>query len=218
MDPRTAMLLDASVGPTILRLALPNVVVMVVQASIGLIETYFVAKLGLDALAGMALVFPLFMLLQMVSAGAMGGGILSAIARALGSGRRDRANELVWYAVAITVALGALTTLAVLLFGPKLYALMGGREGSLAAAVTYSTFAFAGTIPLWMFNSFAAIIRGTGNMLFPAAVTGAGPPSIPSSATLGATLVDGMRRSRKHEYAHLSSSPSLLSGAGLETA
>jgi Na+-driven multidrug efflux pump len=54
MDPRTAMLLEAPVGPTILRLALPNVVVMVVQASIGLIETYFVAKLGLDALAGMA--------------------------------------------------------------------------------------------------------------------------------------------------------------------
>jgi Na+-driven multidrug efflux pump len=94
MDPRTKTLLEAPVGPTILRLALPNVIGMVVQASIGLIETYFVAKLGLDALAGMALVFPLFMLLQMVSAGAMGGGILSAIARALGSGKRDRANEL----------------------------------------------------------------------------------------------------------------------------
>ena len=93
MDPRTRMLLEAPVGSTIVKLALPNVVVMVVQASIGLIETYFVAKLGLDALAGMALVFPLFMLLQMVSAGAMGGGILSAIARALGSGNRDRARE-----------------------------------------------------------------------------------------------------------------------------
>src|ERR1700742_3600172 len=87
MDPRTRMLLEAPVGPTILRLALPNVVVMVVQASIGLIETYFVAKLGLDALAGMALVFPLFMLLQMVSAGAMGGGILSAVAPALSRSR-----------------------------------------------------------------------------------------------------------------------------------
>src|SRR5260370_34323647 len=78
MDPRTKMLLEAPVGPTILRLALPNVVVMVVQASIGLIETYFVAKLGLDALAGMALVFPLFMLLQMVSAARLGRGALSA--------------------------------------------------------------------------------------------------------------------------------------------
>jgi putative MATE family efflux protein len=170
MDPRTKMLLEAPVGPTILRLALPNVVVMVVQASIGLIETYFVAKLGLDALAGMALVFPLFMLLQMVSAGAMGGGILSAIARALGSGNRDRANELVWSAVVITVGLGALTTVAALLYGPKLYALMGGQGGSLAAAATYSALVFAGAIPLWLFNSFAAVIRGTGNMFFPAAV------------------------------------------------
>ena len=121
MDPRTQMLLEAPITRTILRLALPNVAVMVVQASIGLIETYFVAKLGLDALAGIALVFPVFMLLQMVSAGAMGGGILSAVARALGAGRRDRANELVWSAVAITIGLGALTTIAALLFGPKLF-------------------------------------------------------------------------------------------------
>jgi putative MATE family efflux protein len=174
MDPRTKMLLEAPVTRTILRLALPNVAVMVVQASIGLIETYFVAKLGLDALAGMALVFPLFMLLQMVSAGAMGGGILSAVARALGSGNRDRAHELVWSAVAITVALGAATTLLALLFGPKLYALMGGEGGSFKAAVTYSSIVFAGAVPLWLFNSFAAVIRGTGNMFFPAAVVSVG--------------------------------------------
>jgi putative MATE family efflux protein len=174
MDPRTRMLLEAPVTRTIVRLALPNVAVMVVQASIGLIETYFVAKLGLDALAGLALVFPLFMLLQMVSAGAMGGGILSAIARALGSGNRERAHELVWSAIVIAVLLGAATTVLALAFGPKLYALMGGRDGSLAAAATYSTLVFAGAIPLWLFNSFAAVIRGTGNMLFPAAVVSVG--------------------------------------------
>src|SRR6201998_4705655 len=174
MDSRTRLLLEAPALPTILRLALPNVIVMAVQTSIGLIETYFVAKLGLDALAGMALVFPLFMLLQMVSAGAMGGGILTAVARALGSGRKDRANELVWCAVAITIALAALTTAAALLFGPKLYALMGGRDGSLTAAANYSGVVFAGTLPLWLYNSFAAIIRGTGNMFFPAAVVTAG--------------------------------------------
>ncbi|HEY4140852.1 MAG TPA: MATE family efflux transporter [Pseudolabrys sp.] len=174
MDPRTKMLLEAPVTRTIVRLALPNVAVMVVQASIGLIETYFVAKLGLDALAGMALVFPLFMLLQMVSAGAMGGGILSAVARALGAGNNERANELVWSSIAITILLGALTTAGALLFGPKLYAAMGGTGGSLAAAMTYSGIVFAGAVPLWLFNSFAAVIRGTGNMFFPAAVTTVG--------------------------------------------
>ena len=131
MDARTRLLLEGPVSSTILRLSLPNVIVMMVQTSIGLIETYFVAKLGLDALAGMALVFPLYMLLQMVTAGAIGGAILSAVARALGSGHRDRANELVWYAVAVTIVLGALTTVVTLLFAPRLYALMGGRDGSL---------------------------------------------------------------------------------------
>jgi putative MATE family efflux protein len=174
MDKRTLLLLEAPVIPTILRMAVPNVIVMVVQTSIGLIETYFVAKLGLDALAGMALVFPMFMLLAMISAGAMGGGILSAIARALGAGNRERANELVWSAVAITIALGAATTAAALTFGPGLYALMGGRDGSLAAATTYSGIVFAGAIPLWLYNSLAAVIRGTGNMFFPAAVVTAG--------------------------------------------
>src|SRR5882757_6495682 len=86
---RTQLLLHGPIVPTLLALALPNLLIMVAQASTGLIETYFIARLGTDALAGMALVFPVVMLMQMVSAGAMGGGISSAIARALGAGRRD---------------------------------------------------------------------------------------------------------------------------------
>src|SRR6266536_2942623 len=90
-DPRTRHLIEAPITPILLRLAAPNMLVMVVQASVGLIETYFVGKLGTDSLAGVALVFPALMLMQMMSAGAMGGGISSAIARALGAGRRGDA-------------------------------------------------------------------------------------------------------------------------------
>lgn len=174
MDPRTRRLLEGPIVPTLLRLAMPNVVVMVMQASIGLIETYFLARLGLDALAGVALVFPVLMLFQMISAGAMGGGILSAIARALGRGDKDTANVLVWHAVALAVGLGILTMIATLLFGPALYAAMGGRDGSLAAATLYSHLIFSGAVLLWLFNSLAAVIRGTGNMAVPAWVTAIG--------------------------------------------
>jgi putative MATE family efflux protein len=174
MEPRTKALLEAPIGPTLFRLALPTMVVMVVQSSVGLIETYFVAKLGTDALAGITLVFPILMLIQMLSAGAMGGGILSAVARALGSNRRDEANLFVWYAVAIAVACGIVTTVLALGFGGTLYAAMGGRDGSLMAALTYSGIIFAGAIPIWLFNSLAAVIRGTGNVLVPAAVSVAG--------------------------------------------
>ena len=77
LDPRTRLLLEAPIVPTLLRLGAPNVLVMLAQAAVGLIETFFVGKLGTDALAGMALVFPMVMLMQMTSAGAVGGGIAS---------------------------------------------------------------------------------------------------------------------------------------------
>jgi putative MATE family efflux protein len=174
IDPRTRRLLEAPIVPTLLRLAAPNVLVMIAQASVGLIETYFVGKLGTDALAGMALVFPIVMLMQMTSAGAMGGGIASSIARALGARRRDDADALVLHAIAIAIGFGLLFMLALLLGGRWLYALMGGTGASLGAAMAYSNVVFAGAVLVWLFNSLAAVIRGTGNMSVPANVTVAG--------------------------------------------
>ncbi len=171
MDERTRLLLEAPIGRTLLRLAAPNIVVMVAQAAVGLVETFFVGKLGTDALAGMALVFPIVMLMQMVSAGAMGGGIASAIARALGAGRRDDADALVLHAMVIAVGFGLVFSLVLLLGGRWLYAEMGGSGAALDAAVTYSHWVFAGSILVWLFNSLAAVIRGTGNMSVPANVT-----------------------------------------------
>ena len=77
LDPRTQRLLEEPIVPTLLRLGAPNVLIMLAQASVGLIETFFVGKLGTDALAGMALVFPVVMLMQTISAGAFGGAIAS---------------------------------------------------------------------------------------------------------------------------------------------
>src|ERR1700730_2004819 len=95
VGPRTLPLLQGPIVPTLLRLAAPNFVLTFVQSSIGLIEAYWIGHLGTDALAGVALVFPALMLMQMMSAGAMGGGISSAVARAIGARRHDDANALV---------------------------------------------------------------------------------------------------------------------------
>lgn len=171
LDPRTRLLLEAPILPTLLRLAGPNVVVMVAQAAAGLIETWFVGKLGTDALAGMALVFPIVMLMQMISGGAIGGGIASAIARALGAGRRADAQALVWHAVVIALGCGVAFTAALWLGGRWLYSQMGGTGASLDAALTYSHWVFAGAVLVWLFNALAAVIRGTGNMAVPANVT-----------------------------------------------
>ena len=173
-DPRTRLLLEGSIVGTLLRLAAPNILVMFVQAAVGLIETYFIAKLGTDALAGVALVFPVLMLMQMMSAGAMGGGISSAIARALGGGRRADADALVLHALAVAIVFGLLFMLTLLGGGGWLYRAMGGSGASLTAALTYSNVVFSGAILIWVFNSLANVIRGTGNMVVPAVTTSVG--------------------------------------------
>jgi putative MATE family efflux protein len=109
--------------------------------------------------------------MQMMSAGAMGGGMSSAIARALGGGRRADADALVVHALALGLLFGLTFTIALLLGGRWLYAAMGGSGASLDAAMTYSRVVFAGAILVWLFNSLANVIRGTGNMAFPAMVT-----------------------------------------------
>jgi putative MATE family efflux protein len=167
MSPRTRLLLHGPVVPTLLKLAWPNTLVMLAQASVGLIETWWVAHLGTDALAGMALVFPGFMMMQMLSGGAIGGGISSAIARALGGGRQADADALVLHALVINTILGLGFTALVLWFGPALYAALGGEGGSLRAALTYSDIVFGGAVLIWLSNAFASVLRGTGNMMLP---------------------------------------------------
>ncbi|MGV2164037.1 MATE family efflux transporter [Rhizobium sp. L80/93] len=106
MNPRIRRMLTDPILPMLVRLAWPNVLIMLVQASTGLIETWWLSHLGTDVLAGMALVFPAVMLMQMMSAGAFGGAISSGIARALGGGRNADANQLATHAIIINVALG----------------------------------------------------------------------------------------------------------------
>ncbi|HZH07862.1 MAG TPA: MATE family efflux transporter, partial [Lautropia sp.] len=163
-------MLDAPIATTLLRLAWPNLLMLMAQSSTGLIETWFLSKLGTDVLAGTALVIPVLMLMQNMSQGAMGGGISSAVARALGGGRSREANELVLQAVVLNGILGMIFSLALFAFGPQLYRAMGADGNALAAALTYSNFLAAGLALLWVMNALASVVRGTGNMLLPGVV------------------------------------------------
>ncbi|MES2185469.1 MAG: MATE family efflux transporter [Pseudomonadota bacterium] len=163
-------MLQGPVARTVLALAWPNILMMLAQSSTGLVESWFIARLGTEALAGTALVLPLLMLMQNMSQGAMGGGISSAIARALGAGRTQDADRLVLHALLIGVGLGLLFMVAERLAAPWLYPLMGGHGPALEAALDYSGVIFGGIVLMWTMNALASAIRGTGNMLVPGTV------------------------------------------------
>ena len=170
LAPRPAdALLTAPILPALVRFALPNMAAMLATALAAVAETAYVGSFGVPSLAGMALVFPMVMLQMMLSGGAMGGGVSSAVSRALGAGAPERANALAVHAMWIGLAAGALTSLLMLSFGPAVYAGLGGRGEALAQAVAYSNVAFVGSIGVWLLNTFASVLRGSGNMVVPSA-------------------------------------------------
>jgi len=162
-------LLTAPILPTLIRLAIPNVIAMVGTAVVTVAETSYIGRLGTEPLAAIALVFPFAMLTQMMSAGAMGGGVSSAVSRALGAGDRTRAEVLALHAIIIGICGDLVFSLIMLVFGRSLFSLLGGRGDVLEQACSYSVVLFSGAVSIWLVNTLASVLRGTGDMILPAA-------------------------------------------------
>src|SRR3954447_18084139 len=116
-------LIDGPILRTLLWLAWPNVVALSAGTCVTIAETSYIGRLGVESLAAMALVFPLVILMMTMSGGAMGGGVSSAIARALGAGDTDRASTLAAHALLIGLFFGLVFMVGMLVFGPYLLAL-----------------------------------------------------------------------------------------------
>ncbi len=189
-DPHTRRLLEGPVIPTLLRLAVPNVGEAGARIAFIACDAVFVGWLGTEALAAVALVFPIFLVTQMISAGGLGSGVAAAIARALGAGDREAACRIAMQGL-IMAAIAGLGIAAVMAFaGPPLFAALGADGETLAQALTYAGLVFGGGLLVWLMNIAANILRGTGNMLVPA----------------GAIVIG--------EVAHLALSPALILGLG----
>jgi len=146
----------------ILALAGPTAVVALLQVIAQLVETWLAARQGLSALAGWTVVLPFALVIQQMSAGAMGGGVSGAIARALGSGRQDEAAALVAHAVMIALAAGALFAIVLGGFAHSVIgAISSPAIASAAAGYAIGLFGL-GAVPIWLANTLAALLRGGG--------------------------------------------------------
>lgn len=160
-------MLEGPVVSTILILSAPNVLNVAAQSLVSIADGLYVGRLGTTELAALALVFPTQMALGQMSAGAMGGGISSSVARALGRGDRAGASSAAAHALAIALGMAALFALVFVGFGRPLYGALGGSGAALEAAVGFSKVLFIGCVAHWIANSAASILRGTGDMRTP---------------------------------------------------
>lgn len=157
---RTELLLTGPILPTLLRLAAPNVLNLLAFVGVIVFDGFFLGRIGTNALAGASLAFPFVMLVLQTTNSGIGAGVSSAVARALGAGKRDRADELVFHALLLALALGVIFSTLMLLTTPFIFGWMGGRDEMLSDALAYAN----------VLNLLGNAVRGTGNMSLHAGV------------------------------------------------
>jgi len=174
IPPRARLMLEGPVLPVLLRLSAPNLAEAAARIGFIAADAVFIGWLGPEALAGVSLVFPLLLLVQMVSASGFGTGVAAAVARSLGAGDRDTADALAAQALWLALAAWLATSAVMLPAGPPLWAALGATGPALEAANAYSTLVFAGIGLVWLMNLLANAVRGTGAMAVSAGAIVAG--------------------------------------------
>lgn len=185
----TTALLTAPIGSTIARMAAPSTIAMFMALATSSMEAWYAGQIGVQALAGLALAFPMFMLVTMISAGAVGGAVAGAIAQALGAGAQQRAEAVALHAILIAIGLGIAVGLTFLAFGHGIFGLLGGKGAVLEQALAYSDIFFAGGVLIWLSNVTSSIVRACGHMRFSAFALVAGSLT---QIIAGAVLVFGL--------------------------
>jgi putative MATE family efflux protein len=167
---RTRLLLDGPIVATLLRLAAPNILNLLAFVGVITFDGFFLGRIGTDALAGASLAFPWIMLVLQTTNSGMGAGVSSAVARALGADKRERADELVFHAFLLALVLGVVFSTVMLLAAPFIFGWMGAHDTVLVDALSYANVAVGGAVCITMLNLLGNAVRGTGNMSLPAGV------------------------------------------------
>ncbi len=164
----------------VLQLALPTTLVMLLGTATNVLYTYYVSRLGADAIAAVSLVFPIALLATTAMTGGLGGGAASGVARALGAGQRAHAAAVAEHAIAIAVGAGLLLAVLIGVGGPSVFAVMGGTSAVRDAATGFARVVFGGAVVTFLGAMLDSVLRGEGNVRVPA---------IWSSVSLGLQIV-----------------------------
>ncbi|AKL97270.1 MATE efflux family protein [Clostridium aceticum] len=154
-------LLKGNIGKTFILLAIPILMAMLMQTFFNIVDTYFVSRLGTDAIAAMGLTFPIFMLSISLGSG-VSIGISSLVARSIGAGEREKSFLAAANGLLLAVAVGLFFfAFGITIVDPMLRFI--GAEGEVFRMARSYIVIVAITMPIkFLLAAIDGIFRGEG--------------------------------------------------------
>ena len=160
---RIKLILDGSIPSMLFKLATPNMISVLFMLVITFSEIFFAGQLGINSLAAVAVVFPLVSLAGMIGQGAIGGGVVSALSRSIGSNDINRANFVVWHSFIVYLLISIIFFVLFVGFSKYIFYLIGVEEEVVNEALTYSRIFFGFSPFIFLFFLLTSIFRAFGD-------------------------------------------------------
>ncbi len=154
------------VFPLLIRLSLPGIFSMVIQALYNVVDSIYVGHLSKDALSALSLAFPIQLVLISIGVGT-GIGASSLIARLLGSGENERACKTAEQAIFLSLVYSILFAALGILFSEAMISFFTEKAEFVDLGQRYIRIILIGSAGMFVPMIANSILRGEGNTFLP---------------------------------------------------
>src|SRR4051794_5979859 len=155
-------LTEGNLKRAIVLLAIPMIIEMLMESLFGIVDMFFVARLGVDSLATVALTESCLVLVFGIAMG-LSMATTAFVARRIGEKDPAGASVAAVQAIALGILLSALVSMAGILYAPQLLAIMGATPSVIRIGANYTRVLLGGSITIFLLFLINAIFRGAGD-------------------------------------------------------
>lgn len=156
-----------SILKLILKMSIPSMISMLIQALYNIIDSIFIAKYSELAFEAISLAFPLQTIMIAVAVGS-GIGINSLISRKLGEKNRDEANKVAAHGLIIGVFCWLVFMVLAFTAVPAFFGIYSAPgEAVYSYGVSYTQIVMAASVGIFVEVIIEKMLQATGNMIYP---------------------------------------------------
>jgi putative MATE family efflux protein len=166
MQEYTERLGYAPLGRLLVKLSLPSIAGTVTVSLYNIVDTFWVAKLGHEAIAALTIVFP-YQILFFAVGGGTGIGIGALVSRRFGENNPEAANHVAGQIFFLSIFWGILFTLVAVFFSDSILPAFGATPDIMEYSTQYLVITSYGAPPMIFVLIISSLIRGSGDAVKP---------------------------------------------------
>ena len=153
---------EGSIERAIVLLAVPMVLEMCMESTFGVVDVFWVAHLGADAIATVGFTETCLMVVFCVALG-LSMGATAMVARRIGEKDEAAAGLVAVQAIVVGLVVSTITAALGYIYAPDLLRVMGGSEDVVKIGSGYTRMIFAGSATIFLLFLINAVFRGAGD-------------------------------------------------------